>query len=167
MSILLLGLMTLPAASGTSSATISSPWCFDGPQPAVSSPAEARHDVLVTPVRPERMLQAVRALAERSVIELRGREADRWLPLDAARVGKRYYLVRSAIYLPAGARIEATTYPDDEMRLDVNLIERENSIVLVTLQSVRTPGSRVGNMAVVVQADFQIDRVYVACYATH
>jgi hypothetical protein len=111
------------------------------------------------------MAEAIRALRNRSVIELDPARAASWLSSTAPSKEGRYYLVRSSIYSAPATSTEDVINQTRLARFDVHWFAETNDAVIVTLQSAVPAEANAHNIAMILRVSHPIDRVFVACYA--
>jgi hypothetical protein len=174
-SIAFLPLLPLLALSCATAAEVSSPgsgapaqampasWCFEEHE---QGRREALTDFSVALVRPDRMEEAVRSLADRTVVPLSRDQAAAYLAAPPGDVPGRYYLARASVTTNPGAgprEIAAAAVGD--ARYDLFWAPVDSSLALFVSQSVR--GERVNhNLAVVLRVPVAVSKVYLGCWIT-
>ena len=166
-TIFLAGLLASSIVPGVSHSRSSDIWCFQGPQPAIVNPDQARRDVDLRPVRSDRMAAAIRALRERSVVDLEIGRVAAWLPPHAPVPDGRYHLVRSTIFAPSKASAREMIRLTQNARFDVHWFAERGEMNIVTLQHSIPEGARERNIAMVLRTDLPVRHVFVACYPVH
>jgi hypothetical protein len=113
------------------------------------------------PVDARLMNEAVRSLRRRSVRELTGAEASRYLGHRPS-PSERYYLARGGIYAPAGASGSEIDRLARQAGYQLHYTPNTKELIIMSFQSPATV-SQERNIALVLSLPVQVEQVFVAC----
>lgn len=155
-----LGAVMLPSSIG--GGQIAPAWCF-AERPAVEH-VEAE-GAEVTPLSSGRMAAALAALRERTLVELTPAEVTDLLGSEAAGGNGRYYLVRAAVFAPAGTTIGGVEDVVRNSFFRLLFDRREGTVVVMSLTQAKGVPTEASNAAVIVRSPFALNHAYTACYS--